>query len=52
MDNKIKGCVNMRIISAKIYNEERKIVLNRPILAFSKIKLSENEAIINPKILG
>ena len=27
MDNKIKGCVNMRIISAKIYNEERKIVL-------------------------
>ena len=27
MDNKIKGCVNMCIISAKIYNEERKIVL-------------------------
>ena len=42
----------VRCDKAVINFENRKITLSHPILAVSKTKLSDGEAIINPKVLG
>ncbi len=42
----------VRCDKAEIKYGGKTVILNRPILAFSKTKVGENEAIINPKILG
>lgn len=42
----------IRCDRAEIRYDGKTVILSRPILAFSKTKLHDNEAIINPKILG